>query len=160
MSQETHMIEMSTERLLELLELAKKVAIQAHADKLDDGGEPYWKHPEAVAARMTSLEGKMAAWLHDVVEDTPITIEDLRRMGFPSLVLDAVYAVTRQIRHGQKEKYIAEFIPRIKRSGPLAVELKLADLDHNMSPERVAKLPPEKQDIVRRYERAKRILEG
>jgi hypothetical protein len=69
-----------------------------------------------------------------------------------------VFIVTRQTLNGKKETY-SEFIRRIKQSGnSLAIELKLADLAHNSSPDRIAKLSPEERGIVKRYDRAKKAL--
>jgi len=140
------------------LELAILTAIEAHSGQFDKAGEPYYKHPEAVAAMMSTEEGQMAGWLHDVLEDTKVTLKDLYELGFPDEVINAVFIVTRQTLNGKKETY-SEFIRRIKQSGnALAIKLKLADLVHNSSPERIAKLPPEGRSIVKRYDKAKKAL--
>lgn len=135
------------------------VATVAHHGTFDKSGVPYIKHPQAVADMLDTPEEKAAGLLHDVVEDTFVRFDDLVAMRFPKEVTDAVYAETRQIRGGQKEKYF-DYIRRIKRSGPIAINVKKADLKHNSSPERLANLPPEQRDISKRYEKAMKILNG
>lgn len=141
------------------LEKAIEIATEAHKGQFDKAGKPYIEHPLAVAALLETEDEKTVAVLHDVLEDTPVTIEDLRRAGFSEEILRAVYAVTRKIRQGKKETYFG-FIHRIKHSGELAVRVKLADLAHNSLPERIAVLPPDHQGIVFRYEKATKILKG
>lgn len=146
------------------LDQAIKLAVDAHEGQLDKAGKPYIEHPKAVAAwiqqkyagqhwpyREFTLEDLViAAWLHDVVEDTSVTLEDIER-EFGLSVRVIVQGVTRlNTAPGQKETY-RTFIKRAKQH-PGSRMLKLADLHHNLS--RIDQLPPEEQSIRRRYEKA------
>ena len=85
--------------------MAIKVATKAHEGQVDKGGKPYIKHPQAAAAFLTNTEYKIVAYLHDVCEDTSITFDDLKGMGFtyrivysPLLQLSEICAVIRKGR--------------------------------------------------------------
>lgn len=127
---------------------ASLVSAAAHRGQTDKLGVPYGLHPFGVARILETLdefdalssqqraEAKAAAYLHDVLEDTPITREDLADMGFSPSIIDTVEAVT--ARDGEsKDAYYA----RVIEQGPLAVAVKLADLGHNNLPARRACLP-------------------
>lgn len=105
---------------------AVEIAARAHVSQKDKRtGEPYVLHPLRLMTRVDGEHAKMAAVLHDVVEDTPVTLDDLRREGFPEPVLQAVAALTRR----DDETY-AQFIVRC-RNDPVALRVKLADLEDN-----------------------------
>jgi (p)ppGpp synthase/HD superfamily hydrolase len=107
--------------------VARAVAIAAHAGQFRrDGKTPYHTHPEMVAESVRK-ELKPAAWLHDVLEDTPLTLAHLNWIGLPPHVIDTVLAITR----GQDEAY-DEYIERLLLSRN-AVEIKIADMKHNLS---------------------------
>jgi (p)ppGpp synthase/HD superfamily hydrolase len=78
------------------LERAIEIAARAHAGQVDKAGAPYVLHPLRLMLAVSSPIERMAAVLHDVVEDTPVTLVDLRNEGFPPEVLDAVAALTKQ----------------------------------------------------------------
>jgi hypothetical protein len=107
------------------LETALRVAVAAHAGQSDKGGDPYITHPLRLMAAVDSEEAKIVALLHDVVEDTPVGLDDLRREGFSEAVLSAVDCVT----HRRDEPY-ADYVVRCKNH-PVAREVKLADLGDN-----------------------------
>lgn len=107
------------------LEAAIRIAVTAHAGQLDKGGEAYITHPLRLMAAVDGEETKMVAVLHDVIEDTTVTLEDLRREGFSETVLAGAACVT----HGREEPY-ADYVVRCK-SHPLARQVKLADLLDN-----------------------------
>ena len=109
------------------LENAIALAVEKHRGQRDKAGAPYILHPLRVMLRVGSLEAKMAAVLHDVVEDTGVTLEALAAAGYPARVVEAVGALSR--RPG--ESYEA-FIARAGQC-PLAREVKLADLEDNMN---------------------------
>lgn len=88
---------------------------------------PHITHPRRVAESLHHVTHKIVGWLHDVVEDTPMTLDDLREAGFPELIVQAVDSVTR--RDG--ETYL-DFILRSKKNVIGAV-VKLADLRDNLS---------------------------
>ena len=79
----------------QLLELAIKVATEAHAGQVDKGGKPYINHPQAVAASLTNTEYKIVAYLHDVCEDTSITFDDLKDMGFTYRIVNSIRLLTK-----------------------------------------------------------------
>ena len=108
------------------------LAAKAHSTQTDKAGQPYILHPIRVMLRMKTDDARMAAVLHDVVEDTDVTLDDLRAQGYPEEVVAAVDAVSR--REAEGETYDA-FVERSAQN-PLAVQVKLGDLADNMSPER------------------------
>lgn len=91
-----------------------------------DGVTPYETHPEAVAQSVPDRL-KPIAYLHDVVEDTEVTIEDLEKEGFPAYVLTAVSLLTH--RHGQSNHVYWHNL----LTNPDAVQVKIADIKHNLS---------------------------
>ena len=130
------------------LEDAIFLAVQAHHGQQDKAGAPYVLHPLRVMLRMTSEEEMITAVLHDVVEDTPYTLQDLRQAGYSEHVLAALDGVTR--REGESYE---EFIERVLPNA-LASKIKIADLEDNMDLRRISN--PQEQDMERlkRYRRA------
>ncbi|MDR1184900.1 MAG: HD domain-containing protein [Coriobacteriales bacterium] len=110
---------------------ALRVATEAHAGQTDKGGRPYISHPLTVAA-MVKGDAVVVALLHDVVEDTAVTLEDLRSAGFSDAVISAVDAITRR-----KGEHDVPYLARV-RENPLALTVKLADLTHNSDITRIA----------------------
>lgn len=115
-----------------LLLLAQEIATKAHEGQVDKAGVPYIDHPRTVSSFCSSLQGKIVGWLHDVVEDTDVTMEDLRAQGFDEELLEALDCVTKP-KSGYNEKVYYE---RIKANA-LAKEVKLADLKHNSDMSRI-----------------------
>lgn len=139
-----------------MIEAAAHLAGTAHQGQYDKADRPYIEHPAAVAERCRynyAYDPHLiaAAWLHDVVEDTLITIEDLEDKGFSPQTLRAVEAVTRR----EGEDYLNEFIPRVVSAGQRAIRLKRADISHNTSPSRQTSLPAR---LAKRYEAADALL--
>lgn len=120
------------------LDKAIAIAVQAHRGQKDRYGQPYILHPLRVMMRMKSVDEQIVAVLHDVVEKSEWTLEDLRREGFSAAIIDAVDKLTK--RHG--EEY-ASHIERTKTSR-LSKRIKVADLEDNMDPERI--VTPSKQN--------------
>jgi (p)ppGpp synthase/HD superfamily hydrolase len=122
---------------------AHDVAVRAHQEQTDKAGHSYVGHPSRVAAYLATAHGPQpaaapevvaAGWLHDVVEDTPMTLDDLARMGIPPEVVTIVDAVTK--RPGETP---AEYATRIA-AHPGAVLVKRADLHDNVDGRRMAAL--------------------
>lgn len=135
--------------------LAARVASRAHGSDKRKDGTPYIAHPlrVMVRARPHGIYCEIAALLHDVVEDTSVTLQDLKDMGFDGLVLDIVDRVTRR----KDEKY-ADFILRCKEHD-LARFVKTADIEDNMEDQ--SALEPEEAEFLRgRYEKALEVLNG
>lgn len=136
--------------------LALQVCVESHQGQVDKAGMPYVLHPLRVAFSLwewTTEDMLITALLHDVVEDTDMTLESIRE-HFGECVADAVDGVTRR-----KSETYKEFILRCKLN-PISRRVKLADIEDNMRPERVAALPESEQSIVHRYEKAKAVLEA
>ncbi len=127
---------------------AVMVAAEAHLSQFDRAGEPYILHPLALAARAQDHDERMVALLHDVVEDSPITLEWLAREGFPERIVRAVEALTK--RPG--EDYTT-FIERVGKDR-LATRVKLLDLAHNSDLSRLPAPTPADRERVRKYESA------
>jgi GTP diphosphokinase / guanosine-3',5'-bis(diphosphate) 3'-diphosphatase len=134
------------------LERAIALASQAHAGQVDKAGQPYILHPLRVMLAVTGASERMAAVLHDVVEDTAITLDDLRDEGFPKEVIDAIEALTK--RPGET---------RLAAAGravvnPIARVVKLADVTDNMDLNRIAE--PTEKDYARfqEYKQVRALL--
>jgi (p)ppGpp synthase/HD superfamily hydrolase len=108
----------------ELTIKAMNLAYTAHHGQFDKGGVPYIFHPIHLAEQMEDEVSCCAALLHDVVEDTNVTMEDLEK-EFP----EEVIAVLRLLTHEKDVPYF-DYIRNIK-SNPVAVKIKLADIAHN-----------------------------
>lgn len=126
------------------LERAIEIAAKAHRGQIDKAGQPYILHPLRVMLRMKSDHERMAAVLHDVVEDTDVTLEQLRQEGFPAEVVAAVDALTK--RPGETRRQAAQ------RAGadPIALEVKLADNAENSDLSRIPH--PTEKDYARMKE--------
>lgn len=133
--------------------LAEEIAAAAHRGQVDKAGQPYITHPARVAARVAGDENAVAAaWLHDVVEDTAVTLADLEE-AFPAEVTIAVDALTR--RAGEAP---ADYYARV-RAVPLALTVKLADLADNSDPQRLARLDAATRErLIAKYARARAEL--
>ena len=136
-----------------MVKTAERIARRAHAGQVDKAGVPYAHHPAWVAARVEGDDAKAAAWLHDVLEDTSLTADDLRRAGIPEEVVHTVEVLT----HAEGESY-QDYLERVARH-PLAARVKLADLAHNSDLSRIPQ--PTEQDYARieKYRRARIFLE-
>jgi (p)ppGpp synthase/HD superfamily hydrolase len=130
------------------LEDAIALAVEAHRGQRDKAGQTYILHPLRVMMRLETEAERMAAILHDVVEDTPYTLERLRQLGYPEEVLGALDCLTK--RDG--ETYEA-FIERV-RPHPLARRVKLADLEDNMDVRRLLSVGPKETERLARYRAA------
>lgn len=123
------------------LERAVAIAAAAHAGQVDKAGQPYILHPLRVMLALQSEEERIAAVLHDVVEDTAITLADLQAEGFSSAVLAAVEALTK--RTGETRIDAAQRAA----ADPVALRVKLADNAENMDLTRIPN--PSTKDFAR-----------
>lgn len=123
-----------TKTTADLLERAIEIAVSAHCGQRDKAGAPYILHPLRLMHTVREPVEKMVAILHDVVEDSDWTLEQLRTEGFPAEVLEAVDRLTRR----DDENYDA-FVTRAI-ANPLARTIKLRDLEDNLNPLRHAEL--------------------
>lgn len=105
--------------------MALKLCFAAHKEQLDKCGIPYVFHPFHLAEQMQTEEATIVALLHDVVEDTDYTLEDITAMGFDPVITDALTLLT----HDEAVPYM-DYVRAIK-DNPVAKAVKLADLKHN-----------------------------
>ena len=132
---------------------AMKIAYQAHHGQLDKGGIPYIFHPYHLAEQMPDEYTTCVALLHDVVEDTDVTLEELKAT-FPAEVIEAVAVMT----HGKDEPYL-DYVRRVSKN-PLAKIVKLADLRHNSDQTRMENADEATLAYFReKYRKAFEILE-
>lgn len=133
---------------------AARIAYQAHEGQLDKCGQPYVFHPFHLAEQMDDEASTCVALLHDVVEDSPLTITDLER-DFPPEVTEAVRLLT----HEDDVDYY-DYVRAIK-GHPLATKVKLADLAHNSDASRFAGTDVSAETLESRrkkYAKAREIL--
>ncbi len=130
------------------------LATEAHRGQKDKAGKPYILHPLRLMLAMASEHERMAAVLHDVVEDSGVALEDLARRGYPREVVAAVDCLTRRKGEGYEA-----FIQRLKPN-PLARKVKLADLADNMDLSRLPDPKPRDHQRLARYRAAWKKLGG
>lgn len=131
------------------VEAAKALAAKAHAGQLDKAGMPYIEHPLRVAARLECPEARVVAWLHDVVEDTALTVPDIEARFGPETAA-AVDALTRR-----KGEAWEDYLERV-RANPMARLVKISDLIDNGN---LSRLPRVTLGDVRRQARYNQALE-
>ena len=137
----------------QLTNKAMQIAYRAHHGQTDRSGVPYVFHPFHLAEQMETEETTVAALLHDVAEDTELTLEDLREMGIPERVLEALALLT----HDPAVPYL-EYVARLK-DNEIARAVKLADLKHNSDLTRLNRVGPRDLERVEKYRRAMEILQ-
>lgn len=137
----------------EMTRKAMIICYDQHAGQKDKSGLPYIFHPFHVAEQMDDEESTIVALLHDVIEDTDMTIDKLREEGFNEDVLEALTYMT----HDDKDDYL-DYVRKI-RGNPIATKVKLADLKHNMDESRLDHDPTDKDKArIEKYRKAKLIL--
>ena len=134
------------------IEEAIRIAVEAHRGQKDRAGAPYILHPLRMMFRMQTDAERMVAVLHDVVEDTDWTLDDLRGRGFAEEVVAAVDHLTRR----DDESY-EEFVERAGRH-PIARRVKIADLEDNMDIRRTGEVTEKDTERLTKYHRAWRRL--
>ena len=134
------------------LEHAIALAVEAHKGQKDKNGQPYILHPLRVMLRLERELDRIVGILHDVIEDTSITPDDLRKAGYSEEILAALDCVTK--REGEAYE---DFVRRAE-SNPIAKRVKLADLEDNMDLKRLSQVLPKDIDRLNRYLNAWRHL--
>ena len=132
---------------------AMKLCFRAHKEQTDKSGIPYVFHPIHLAEQMETEAAVCVALLHDVVEDTDYTLEDLRAMGFNQNVIEAIRLMT----HAEGVPYL-DYVAKIKEN-PIARAVKLADLAHNSDLTRLDTVDEKAMARVQKYTQAIRLLE-
>jgi len=129
-------------------EKALSIATDAHRNQTDRYGAPYIMHVMRVMMRGKNDNERIIGLLHDVVEDTPLTLDDLRRAGFAEPIIAAVNCLTRP----ETEPY-EDFIERIK-TNRLAINVKINDLEDNMDMRRVPEVTQKDLPRLNKYLKA------
>ena len=130
---------------------ALAICFEAHKDQVDKAGLPYVFHPFHLAEQMKTEEECIVALLHDVVEDTDITFEQLEK-EFSDNVIQALRLLT----HDKSVDYM-DYVRKIKNN-PIAKSVKLADLRHNSDVTRLDEMSEKDKLRNKKYNEAKRIL--
>lgn len=139
----------------ELPELEKAIALAAilHVGQVDLTGNPYIMHPMRVMTGVRTYDEMVVAALHDLIEDTDITLEDLEELGFRKEIVEAVDAVSK--RDG--EEYM-DYVARAA-ANPIGIKVKLSDLRDNL--DKTRKLPDDERSKkkIRKYKKAMAYIE-
>ncbi|XKH58386.1 HD domain-containing protein (plasmid) [Citricoccus nitrophenolicus] len=141
----------------DLVATAARIARREHAGQVDKSGADYITHLARVATSVRTRGGTAdqiaTAWLHDVLEDCPVTAADLAAEAIPGNVIEAVVAMTKT-RREPLDAYCA----RVK-ANPIALMVKAADIDDNTDPARVATLDePTRTRLATKYAKARALL--
>ena len=132
---------------------ALKVALKAHFGQKDRGGKAYILHPLRLAMRVKTDNEKLAALLHDVVEDSDVTLNELRELGFGEEVVEAIDCLTR--REGESYQV---FIERLS-GNKLALRVKIEDLKDNLDLTRLENITEEDFRRIQKYLNALQYLD-
>lgn len=133
------------------VEAAKALATRMHKGQVDKACLPYITHPERVAARLKTPEAQVVGWLHDTVEDTMLTLEEIEAQ-FGSETAAAVDAVSR--RAGEKW---GDYLERVAEN-PMARQVKISDLIDNSNLQRIPQVTMKDAERQKRYNKALRKL--
>jgi (p)ppGpp synthase/HD superfamily hydrolase len=136
------------------IKLAKAVATKAHRGQTDRGGVDYINHPTVIADKVKH-EGEnyeIVAWLHDVIEDSEFTMDDIKAFGFNKDVTDAVAILTRNSSMNYDE-YL-----QVIRANKIALKVKIADITHNSDLTRLKKITKNDLDRTKKYKKALKFL--
>jgi GTP diphosphokinase / guanosine-3',5'-bis(diphosphate) 3'-diphosphatase len=136
------------------LEHAISIAAKAHAGQVDKAGQPYILHPLRVMLRLSTEEERIAAVLHDVVEDTSVSLDQLANEGFSKSVLAAVEALTKLPGESRMEAAVRA------AENSLARTVKLADNSENMDLSRIPTPTERDFERVKEYEQVRALLLG
>ena len=131
-----------------MVDLALSIARKAHEGQLDKAGVDYIEHPIYVASQVDTEEEKAVALLHDVIEDSPVSAEELLQAGLPETVVTAVQVLTKK-----KEQDYQTYLETVKKN-PLARVVKLADLKHNSDLSRLSSITEKDKERLKKYKKA------
>ncbi len=134
------------------LERAIEIAVRAHAGQVDKAGCPYILHPLRLMLAVKGRIEQIVAVLHDVVEDTPVTLQELRNEGFEEAVIVAIEALTK--RPGESRLEAAQRAAK----NPISRAVKLADVTDNMDLDRIANPTEDDFERLREYEQVRALL--
>lgn len=135
---------------------AEEIAVQAHAGQVDKGGNPYISHPLAVAAGVQGYELKIVALLHDVLEDSSVTAQDLLTEGFPPELVEAICVLT----HNKEDSMSYQDYIFLVKENPIARAVKISDITHNLDLSRIPNPTARDYKRCRKYEKALAYLQS
>ena len=135
-----------------MIDIALAIAKKAHAGQVDKAGVDYIQHPLYVASQIKTEQEKAVALLHDVLEDSDITVADLLAYGLSNEVVTAVQTLTKK-----KGQSYQDYLGKVK-SNNLARVVKLADLKHNSDLLRLKTVSNTDYERVKKYKNAIRYL--
>lgn len=124
---------------------ALDIAVEAHKGQTDKAGHPYINHPFRISTKMDTKEEKIVALLHDVLEDSNLTISELSSYGFSQEVLNAICCITKT----KAENYDL-YIEKVK-TNELATKVKIADLIDNINLSRLSTVSIKDINRTRKY---------
>ena len=136
----------------DLTKKALKLCFEAHKEQVDKSGMPYVFHPFHLAEQMTDETTTVVALLHDVVEDTELTFDDLEKQGFGEEIISALKLLT----HNDDTPYM-DYVAKIKNN-KIATAVKLADLKHNSDLTRLDIVDEKALKRKEKYEKAIKLL--
>ena len=131
----------------DLLNKAIEIAELAHDGQIDKANKPYIGHPKRVMNAVETLSAKIVAVLHDAVEDTDLTLEDLRVAGFSDVIIEAIDAITK--REGEK---LNDYLRRVM-DNEIALRVKIADMTDNMDLSRISNPTEKDRERIRIYKK-------
>ena len=134
------------------IQRALEIAVEAHKGQVQKNGSPYVLHPLTLMTFVDSAEAKMAAILHDVVEDTSITLDDLSKEGFHPDVIEAIDALTKRPGENRMEAANRAVV------NPIARMVKLADVTDNMDLSRISEPSDKDFKRLKEYVKVKKFL--
>ena len=136
------------------LEKSLQIALKAYTGQRDKAGKTYILHPLRIMAKMATEEEMAVALLHDVIEDSDISAEDLLKEGIPQNIVDAVVLLTKT----RSENY-KNFIKKLS-TNKLASKVKKADIEDNINVLRLDSLGDSDLERVKKYHRAWKVLDA
>ena len=137
-----------------MLNLAIKIAVDSHRDQIDKGGNPYILHPLRVMLSMNNESDRICALLHDVIEDSVLTFDDLRNYGFTEELLQTIECLTKRV--GEPYESFVKRVLADKR----AIRIKIADIEDNMDLSRISNISEADLKRVKKYEWALSVLKN
>ncbi|MFH2057652.1 MAG: GTP pyrophosphokinase [Pseudomonadota bacterium] len=129
-----------------LLERAIEIAVKVHNGQIDKAGCEYILHPLRLMLKMKTQDEKILAVLHDAIEDTDLTIQNLKNEGFGERILNVLELLTRDKGKTTYEDYI-----KIIKTNPVATKIKIADLEDNMDLTRIKTIKEEDSLRIKKY---------
>lgn len=146
----------------DLIKKADMLVSRFFENKLDKGGVPYINHLYYVRDHVSDYYEKVIALLHDTVEDTSITLDALRYLEFPDLVIESIDLLTHRKTIENKERDYLNYVKKILNSNnTYAINVKKADMEHNMDKTRLSKLDvATREKLVSKYEMAQNLIKN